>query len=177
MDRISQQKKNHDQLGDVALAEAFQELLWAVIKAKNCDASRGRPQHAPAFSYLMTPKQFDRITKICKQRAWPVPNRRGILIDQQAISHPLQSRQAKDNCTPEETLDILTKAYSPYSQIGLNKPKNEQGIIFNTGRGVRVGSGSFYAVAVLKVCQEDGEKYLAPVTAYHATEAKIRNIR
>ncbi|NWE43579.1 hypothetical protein HX875_29160 [Pseudomonas yamanorum] len=166
----------NDQLGDAALADAFRELMAIVVSMRDAGVSLDQVQHAPVFTYLMTPKQFDRIRKICKQQNWTVPNRRGILIDLQAIAHPLESRETKDNCTPEEALEILAKAYSPYSQIGLNKPKNAQGIIFNTGRKVKVGAGSYYALAVVKVCQEGAEKYLAPVTAYHATEAKIRNI-
>ncbi len=168
--------KSHDKLGDAALAEAFRELMNLVVAMRNAGVPLDQVKHAPLFTYLMTPKQFDRIRRICQQKNWLVPNNRGILIDLIAVAHPLESRVAKDNCTPEEALAILAQAYSPYSQIGLNKPKDAQGIIFNTGRKVRVGNGDFYALAVVKVCQEGGKKYLAPVTAYHATEAKIRKI-
>lgn len=162
--------------GDIALATAFRELMHVVLNVRSTGVSLKQVQHAPVFTYLMTPKQFDRIKKICRQQGWPVPNRRGILIDLPAIAHPLESRETKDHCSPEQALEILTNAYSPYSQIGLNKPKSAQGIIFNTGRKVRVGAANYYALAVVKVYQEGAEKYLAPVTAYHATEAKIRNI-
>jgi hypothetical protein len=124
----------------------------------------------------MTPKQFERIRRICMQKGWDVPNCRGILIDLQAVAHPLESRESKDNCTVNEALEILVTAYCAYSQIGLNKPKSAQGIVFNTGRKVQVGKAKYYAVAVVKVCSNGPEKYLAPVTAYHATEAKVRNI-
>ncbi len=98
-------------------------------------------------------------------------------MDLQAVAHPLASRSRKDGCTPQETLSILVNAYCAYSQIGLNKPKHTQGILFNTGRKVRIGDAMYFAVAVLQVCTEGGEKYLAPVTAYHATEAKLKNIK
>lgn len=168
--------KNATQRGDESLADAFRELMDVVLSMRNAGVSLSQVQHAPEFTYLMTPKQFDRIKRICREKNWPVPNRRGILIDLQAVSHPLDARESKDNCTPAEALEILVNAYCAYSQVGLNKPKNAQGIMFNTGRRVKVGTGNYYALAVVKVCQEGGIKYLAPVTAYHATEAKIRSI-
>lgn len=169
--------KNATQRGDESLAEAFRELMDVVICMRNAGVPLNQVQHAPEFTYLMTPKQFDRIRRICRERSWHVPNCRGVLIDLQAIAHPLDARESKDNCTPEEALAILANAYCAYSEVGLNKPKNAQGILFNTGRKVRVGTGNFYALAVVKICNEGGRKYLAPVTAYHATEAKIRNIK
>ena len=169
-------KKTATQWGDESLAEAFHELMNVVINMRNAGVSLNQVQHAPEFTYLMTPKQFDRIKRICREKHWPVPNRRGILIDLQAVAHPLDARESKDNCTPVEALEILANAYCAYSQVGLNKPKNAQGILFNTGRKVRVGNGSYYALAVVKVCEAGGITYLAPVTAYHATEAQIRNL-
>lgn len=169
-------KKNATQLGDESLAEAFRELMNVVISMRNSGVDLRQVRHAPEFTYLLTPKQFDRIKRICRDMRWPEPNRKGILIDLQAVAHPLDSRESKDNCTVDEALEILVNAYCAYSQVGLNKPKHAQGIMFNTGRKVKVGSGSYYALAVVKVCEEGGIRYLAPVTAYHATEAKIRKI-
>mgnify|MGYP003648105503 CR=1 FL=1 len=170
-------KKNATQLGDESLANAFRELMEVVINMREMGVELKQVQHAPEFTYLLTPKQFDRIKRLCREKGWLVPNQRGILIDLHAIAHPLDSRESKDNCTPEEALQILINAYCAYSQIGLNKPKYAQSIIFNTGRKVRVGQTSYYALAVVKVCEEGPRRYLAPVTAYHATEAKLRNIR
>jgi hypothetical protein len=169
-------KKNATQLGDESLADAFRELMNVVIAMRNAGVDLNQVQHAPEFTYLLTFKQYDRIKRICREKGWNEPNKRGILINLQAIAHPLDSRESKDGCTPEEALQILVNAYCAYSQVGLNKPKHAQGILFNTGRKVRVGNGSFYALAVVKVCEAGGITYLAPVTAYHATEAKIRNI-
>jgi hypothetical protein len=169
-------KKTATQLGDESLADAFRELMNVVIAMRNAGVDLNQVQHAPEFTYLLTPKQYDRIKRICREKGWNEPNKRGILMNLQAIAHPLDSRESKDGCTPEEALQILVNAYCAYSQVGLNKPKHAQGILFNTGRKVRVGNGSFYALAVVKVCEAGGITYLAPVTAYHATEAKIRNI-
>ena len=130
---------NYDKLGDAALVDAFKSLMDVVVIMRDAGVPLSDVRHAPTFTYLMTPKQFDRIRRICIQKGWDVPNRRGILID-------------------------------------LDKPKHAQGIVFNTGRKVQVGKAKYYAVAVVKVCVEGGEKRLAPVTAYHATEAKIRSI-
>lgn len=167
---------NSDKQSDLALADAFRELMDVVVSMRNAGVPLSQVQHAPFFTYLMTPKQFDRIRKICMQKGWEVPNQRGILIDLVAVAHPLDARESKDNCTVEEALAILVAAYSAYSQVGLNKPKHAQAIVFNTGRQVQVAQNKYYAVAVVKVCVEGRKKYLAPVTAYHATEAKIRNI-
>lgn len=169
--------KTATQQGDESLADAFRELMNVVISMREAGIELSQVQHAPEFTYLLTPKQFDRIKRICREKGWAEPTRKGILIDLQAIAHPLDSRESKDHCTPEEALQILVNAYCAYSQVGMNKPKHAQGILFNTGRKVSVGNGSYYALAVVKVCEEGAVKYLAPVTAYHATEAKIRNIR
>jgi len=44
------------------------------------------------------------------------------------------------------------------------------------GRKVLVGKTRYQAVAVIKVCQGGARKYLAPITVFHATEAKVRSI-
>lgn len=177
---------NYEKLNDLALESAFEDLMKIVlaleasgVPLKEIKHVQNLPNapHAPIFTYLMTPKQFDRIKKICMQNKWAVPNVRGILIDLEAVAHPLDSRSSKDQCTPDEALAILVSAYSAYSEIGMNKPKHAQAIVFNTKRKVQVGNTKYAALAVVEVCVEGGRKYLAPVTAYHATEAKIRNIK
>ncbi|MEA5672643.1 hypothetical protein VA602_14990 [Pseudomonas sp. MH2] len=168
---------HHDKRGDLALEDAFRTLMQQVSVMREAGIPLKQVKHAPAFSFLLTPKQLDRVKKICQLKGWPVPNQRGILIDLEAVAHPMASRGSKDNCSAAEVLAILVAAYSAYSQIGLNKPKHSQAIVFNTGRQVVVGGGRFYAVAVVEVRVDGARRYLAPVTAYHATEAKIRNIK
>lgn len=159
-----------------ALQDAFIALVVIALARRRSSDPRVNDEGMPSFSYLLTPKQFDRVRKICRERGWDVPNQRGILIDLEAVAHPLAARMTKDGCTAAQVMEILLAAYSPQSQVGLNKPKHAQAIVFNTRQKVRIGKASFYAVAVVKVRVEGGRKYLAPVTAYHATEAKIRNI-
>ncbi|MFJ4063964.1 hypothetical protein ACIPW4_01550 [Pseudomonas sp. NPDC089996] len=162
--------------GQSALQDSFIALVEIALARRSVPGHGENDEGVPVFSYVLTPKQFDRVRKICREKGWDLPNQRGILMDLEAIAHPLDARVTKDRCTVAEVLDILLAAYSPQSQVGLNKPKHAQAIVFNTRQKVRIGKASFYAVAVVKIRVEGGRKYLAPVTAYHATEAKIRNI-
>lgn len=167
--------KNPTQLGDASLAEAFTELMSIVINMQQAGVDLSHVTESPVFTYLLTPKQFDRIKKICRENQWPEPNCRGILIDLEAVAHPLDTRGTKDACTPAEVLAILIQAYCAYSEVGTNKPKYRQGIMFNR-RKVKVGKGSYCAVAVVEVCVEGSETYLKPVTAFHATDSRVRGM-
>lgn len=162
--------------GDSSLADAFRSLIHQVIAIGASSTPRQKHVQLAEFTYLMTDKQFDRIRSICMKRGWPIPNCRGIHIDREAVAHPLRTRMQKDSCTVEEVLQILICAYCGYSEIGLNKPKHAQGIIFNRGRSVRVGGGHYRALAVFRLCEVRGRRFLAPVTAFHTTDAKIRKI-
>ncbi|MBF8776269.1 MULTISPECIES: hypothetical protein [Pseudomonas putida group] len=166
----------HNQCSDCHVADAFRALIDHAVRYQKDGLRLDQAGRAPEFTYLMTPKQFDRIRKICRQQNWPVPNCRGIRFDLEAVAHPLTARQLKDGCTIEEVAEILISAYCSHSQIGLNKPKNAQAIFFNAGRKVMVGATRYQAVAVVRVCQENGRRFLTPVTAFHATEAKVRSI-
>lgn len=168
--------RNYGKEGDEALAQAFKDLMSIAISMRDEGTPVSHVKQAPTFTYLMTPKQFSRIRKICMENGWSVPNLCGIQIDLETVSHPLESRAKKNNCSDEEVLSILIAAYSPYSQVGMNRPKNAQGIFFNTGRKVQVGKTKYVAVAIMKVDVEGKKVRLAPVTAYHATDAKIRGI-
>lgn len=100
----------------------------------------------------------------------------GIRFDLEAIRHALLALQMKDGCTVDEVLEILTSAYCSQSQVGLNKPKHAQVVMLSGGGKVQVGKTRYQAVAVIKVCQDGARKYFAPITAFHATEAKVRSI-
>lgn len=162
--------------GDDSLADAFRALIDQVISMDEAGMPHHQAEHVAEFTYLMTPKQYDRIRSVCRKMDWCVPNCRGIRIDLEAVAHPLQTRMLKDKCTVEEVLQILICAYCAHSEIGLNKPKHAQGILFNRGRKVKIGAGHYYALAVYKICEEGGRRFLAPVTVFHTTDAKIRKI-
>jgi hypothetical protein len=168
--------KTPTQMGDDSLAEAFSELVNVVVSMKQAGVALSHVTEPPVFTYLLTPKQFDRVRKICRENQWPQPKCRGILIDLEAVAHPLEARGDKDGCTPADVIAILTNAYCVYSTVHMNK-QHAQAILLNTGRKVKVGIGSYYAMAIIEVRNAGGITYLAPVTAYHATEAKIRKIR
>lgn len=167
---------DNSQRGDEDVAQAFRALIDHAVHLQDAGLRLEQAGHAAEFTYLLTTKQFDRIRKICRQQHWPEPNCRGIGLDIEAVRHPLLTRTLKDGCTADEVLKILTSAYCSQSQAGLNKPKNQQMVMFSGGRKVLVGNTRYQAVAVLKVCQDGTRKYLAPVTAFHATEAKVRKI-
>lgn len=167
---------NISQRGDATVAQAFRALIDHALRLEQEGLRLDQAGHVSEFTYLLTAKQFDRVRKICRQQHWPEPNCRGIRFDLEAIRHSLLARQMKDGCTVDEVLEILTSAYCSQSQVGLNKPKHSQMMMFSGGRKVQVGKTRYQAVAVIKVRQEGARKYLAPVTAFHATEAKVRSI-
>jgi len=152
---------------ELALAAAFQALVAHV--------AGGKPSAtAPAFTYLMTPKQFDTVRRICDRQGWPIPNCRGILIDADAVQHPLEQRAIKDGCSRAEVEDILVKAYCPHSVVRINRERGRQAIMLNAHQRVKVGACSLYGFAIVELKTAGLKNYLAPVTAYHASEAKRR---
>ena len=126
------------------------------------------------FSYLLTNKQIANIKKICLKKGWPIPkNIQGITIKGHFIKHVLNSRVGKDNITPAECADILTKSFHKNGEIGVNVRYKNQGIILNSKNRVEVQGNSRYSMAVFNV--EDDN--LSPVTAYDADRAKINKIK
>lgn len=126
------------------------------------------------FSYLLTDKQKAKIKRICKDKGWHVPkNIQGITIKGHFIKHVLNSRVGKDNITPQECADILTKSFHKNGEIGINTKYKNQGVILNSKNSVQVQGNSRYSMAVFNV--EDDN--LSPVTAYDADRAKIIKIK
>lgn len=131
---------------------------------------------APIFSYLLTQKQRDEIDRVCAANRWPRINCAGILIDVNAIKHPLETRRYKDVVTDDEIKAIIIKSYSPRSLIRVNRDRGQQALILNTHQKIKVGGTTYHAMAVLQIKSDGARNYLAPVTCYHATEAKVRAI-
>lgn len=152
---------------ELALAQAFRALVAHVADGKPAAT-------APTFTYIMTPKQFDAVRRICVELGWPVLNCPGILVDYNAAQHPLEQRASKDGCSRLEVEDILIKAYSPRSEATTNRDRYQQAIMLNAHQRVRVGGAAFYGLAIVELRTAGCRNYLAPVTAYHATEAKKR---
>ncbi|KOB09313.1 hypothetical protein AE923_08845 [Xanthomonas arboricola] len=155
------------------LARAFAQLFNF---ARALPAARKNIAVAYTFSYLMTPKQVDEINRVCSDQAWPQITVRGIEITIAAIDHICESRSTKDALTDEQILEIIIKAYNPRSIIRTNRNHEQQSLLFNTHQKVKVGEGMYHGLAVLQLRTAGPITYLAPVTCYHATEAKIRAI-
>ena len=164
------------------LAHAFKALFDFVV---SMDATGAKDEEAPAFSYILTPKQVDEIDRVCDANQWQKITTHGIEIGVSAIQHVLKARRLKDEITDAEILEIIAKAYSPRSLLRQNRDHGQQSLIFNTHQKVKVGNTAFHGLAVLELKTEvigiganaKVRTYLAPVTCYHANEAKIRAIQ
>lgn len=154
---------------ELLLAQAFKALV-VYVAAGNPAAA------APAFTYLLSNKQFDEIRRMCIRNGWPVINCRGILIDHAAVAHPLQTRRNKDRCSELEIADILSKAYCPRSVVRENGRQGLQAIVLNAHQRITIGADCYYCLAIVELRSNGARNYLAPVTAYHATEAKKRSL-
>lgn len=165
--------------GKSALVNAFKELVDMLVHAKHIGVDWRSIHDAPEFSYVMTAKQFNVVGKICRDKGWPVPNIRGIHITLSAVEHVMSARDVKDGCTPEFIAEIMAFSYHEISQVSINKKHNGQALMFNTQKRLLLNGQKYHALAVVQVSEDPttGKKYLAPVTAYHASEAKIRGIQ
>ena len=130
--------------------------------------------NAPLFTYVMTKKQFNRLNFICQRNGWPVQTCRGITFYPRNIKHILTARKGKDSIHCTEVADILIAALCPQSQVELKRDQNQQVVVLNSVSALRVGAKreKYFGMMIVQVSEND----LAPVTAYHATEAKIRAI-
>jgi hypothetical protein len=163
------------------LAKAFDALFTFVSTMAQTGATEA---DAPTFTYVMTQKQMDELGRVCTAQSWPIVNCPGILISVDAVMHPIHTRQAKDGCTSDEVKTLITKAYSHRSIVRVNRYRGQEGIFLNTQQKVIVGGATYYAMAILKIESEPSavplyngtRNYLAPVTVYHANEAKKRAI-
>lgn len=164
--------------GRHALEEAFRELVVFVNTLMAGGVPMSQVQHAPEFSYRLTPKQMAAIKKICTQEKWDEPECRGIEINVGTIAHILKSRLGQ-GVTPDFIGNILSAAYCEFSEVHLNKKRGEQAVFLNGIKKLKMGGSTWHAVAIIAIDGKDAEgaKKLASVTAYHADEAKIRGIK
>lgn len=161
-------------LGEQDLALAFHALFDFVATAP---ASGERDSDAPSFTYLLTPKQMSEINARCKSEGWPPITCRGIPISPNAIRHALQARSGKDQLTEAEVRKIMIAAYSQDCTIHVNRGRDKQAVVLNARRKVQIGATAYNAMAIVQVTATTSRNYLAPVTAYHAAEAKVRAIK
>lgn len=127
----------------------------------------------PLFTYMLTKRQFNQLNVICHDEGWPRQTCPGITIYPHHISHVLTSR-AKDGLNWVQVAELLSASFCTRSEIAANKGRNMQGVILNAVEKLTTVTGQkYFGMAVLQVSEND----LAPVTAYHATEAKIKAIK
>ncbi|WP_426116963.1 hypothetical protein [Massilia sp. PWRC2] len=165
----------------------FEEAIRNLVSIVNAFRQTGTNINAapamPAFSYLLTPKQRERIAKICAKEGWAPTKCGGVEINASTVDHILDSRLAQ-GVSEEFVADILVAAYNQFSEIHVNtkykKEENkEQAFFLNGIKKLKFGEVTWNAVAVvaLENLNDAGERQLASITAYHADEAKVRKIK
>ncbi|CZZ82296.1 MULTISPECIES: hypothetical protein [Enterobacterales] len=129
---------------------------------------------APLFTYLLTKKQLNDLNKLCAENDWPPQTCNGITFFPQTIKHILTSRGGKDGLSWQECAEVLAAALNPRSSVAVEKGHDQQVIVLNSLDVLKVGpTGQKYrGMLIVEVSIND----LAPVTAYHASEAKSRAI-
>lgn len=160
--------------GDDALVEAINfYTLWVYGFFSSGTQLPQDEWQRPLFTYLLTKKQFNQLNVICKAQGWPHQTCPGITVYPRHILHVLTSR-AGDKLGWVQVAEILSASFCTRSEIALNKGRDMQGVILNSVERLSSISGqTYYGMTILQVSEND----LAPVTAYHATEAKIKAIK
>jgi len=167
---------------EYALADRIRELVRFVDRQSIAGAEDWR---APAFAYLLTPKQCDDFDRVCDENAWLRLNCYAVMLGPGEIRHVLDARKQKDGLMCSEIEELLAKAYSPRSLIRCNPPggsdaaprrSEQQSVMLNTHQKLSIGGTPYYAMAVLEIRVSGSRRYLAPVTCYHVTGAKKRKM-
>lgn len=160
--------------GDDALREAvayYMEWVYRVsVIGKGVPANEWQ---APLFTYLLTRKQHSELKVICSRQGWPPPGR-GITFYPHVIKHILTARLGKDSLTWQECAAVLAASLNPRSTVAAQKDHEQQVIVLNSVDVLRIGrkQEKYRGMLIVEVTIND----LAPVTAYHASEAKSRAI-
>lgn len=155
-----------------AIYDAFMFFLHEIEQLGN----RQMDQYTwstPCFTYILTKKQFNQLKVLCSRNAWPTPLSPAVPITRSMLKHVLSSRKEKDKISLSDCAAILRNAFSPKSEMFINRDYPEQAISLNARSKIHVGGAGHYALAIIEVSGNN----LAPVTAYHATEAKCKAIQ
>ncbi|MCU6401185.1 hypothetical protein KW811_22125 [Enterobacter quasiroggenkampii] len=159
-------------IGDDAIRDAF----FFFTELADAMDEKGLPQDVwdtPCFTYLLTKKQFNQMKVLCQRNGWNVPTSPAVPITWAMFKHVLSARTSKDKLRWQECAEILATAFSVQSNVFVNRDYSQQTIVLNAVKRIRVGGAGFFAMAIVEV----SENNLAPVTAYHATEAKCKAIQ
>lgn len=159
-------------IGDNAIRDAF----FFFTELADAMDEKGLPQdvwETPCFTYLLTKKQFNQMKVLCQRNGWDLPTSPAVPITWAMFKHVLAARTSKDKLSWEECAEILATAFSVQSNVFINRDYSQQTVVLNAVKRIRVGGAGFFAMAIVEV----SENNLAPVTAYHATEAKCKAIQ
>jgi hypothetical protein len=160
-------------IGDTALSEAISFYTkWIFDISTTGEKLSNDEWQQPLFTYIMTKKQFNRLNVLCQQNGWPRQTCSGIIFSARDIQHVITARTGKDSLTWQEVADILNASYCVRSVVAVNKGRNKQAVVLNSVTNIHVRGQKYYGLAIIQV----SENNLAPVTAYHATKAKIEAI-
>lgn len=90
------------------------------------------------------------------------------------MKHILTARIGKDSLSVEECASVLAASLSPRSTVALQKSHDQQVVVLNSFKVLIMGQKQekYRGMLIVEVAIND----LAPVTAYHASEAKSRAI-
>lgn len=155
-----------------AVDAAFDRLLTIVMAP-----SHDKNSLLGCFSYVFTPKQRDQINILAEENGWEGLCRSGVLIDANAVLHPVLRRCKEDNCPPERTIELLKMAYSSKSDVCLNKSRDRQSIMLNSHEKFLLRDNDFYATAIIEASQMGTNGFfMRPVTAYFSTDKKRSSI-
>ena len=161
-------------IGDTALSEAisfYTKLVFDIYAAG--EKLSDDEWRQPLFTYIMTKKQFNRLNVLCQQNGWPRQVCPGIVFSARDIQHVITARIGKDKLSWQEVANILNASYCVRSEVAVNKGRNQQAVVLNSVDDIYVRGQKYYGLAIIQVSTNN----LAPVTAYHATKAKIDAIR
>ncbi|MCK3416487.1 hypothetical protein MZH48_07125, partial [Escherichia coli] len=153
-------------IGDDAIRDAFYLFTQQVAEMDNESLPKD-VWGTPCFTYLMTRKQFNQMKVICQRNGWDVPTSPAIPITWSMFKHVLSARKSKDKLSWQECAEILATAFSVQSNVYVSRDYSEQTIVLNASCRISVAGAGFFAMAIIDV----SENNLAPVTAYHVTEA------
>jgi len=162
-------------IGDNALQNAIAFYMeWISDVSVSGQMLPDEEWSSPLFTYLLTKKQLSDLNKLCEENDWPPQTCNGITFYPKTIKHILTARCGKDSLTWQECAKVLTAALNSRSSIAVEKGHDQQVIVLNSWDALKVGpTGQKYrGMLIVEVTIND----LAPVTAYHASEAKSRAI-
>lgn len=156
-------------IGDDAVCDAF-FYFAEQVDAMGDDTIPKEVWDTPCFTYILTKRQFNQMKVICQKNDWRIPTSPAVPITWAMFRHVLNARNKKDKLSWQDCAAILSAAFSVQSHVFVNRDYNEQTVVLNATRRIKVGGAGFFALAIVDV----SENKLAPVTAYHATEAKCK---